>query len=251
MTSEVMRQILDETEARRSELPSLATPIRVADPRDLPDRARALRSRGISPIIAEIKPRILKRTLSPEEVATIARRYEADGASGISVLTQPTYFLGSPENARVARGASSLPIPRKDFILDERQLDEVESDLVLLIAALASPLEGLVEAALSRGLEPLVEVHTEAELDHALKTEARIVGINNRDLSTLKVSLDTFEGLGPLAKSSGLFVVAESGIETRRDVLRMEEAGADALLVGTSLMEEPGLLRVLSGAASP
>lgn len=251
MTSEVMRQILDETEARRSELPSLATPIRVADPRDLPGRARALRSRGISPIIAEIKPRILKRTLSPEEVATIARRYEADGASGISVLTQPTYFLGSPENARVARGASSLPILRKDFILDERQLDEVESDLVLLIAALASPLEGLVEAALSRGLEPLVEVHTEAELDHALKTEARIVGINNRDLSTLKVSLDTFEGLGPLAKSSGLFVVAESGIETRRDVLRMEEAGADALLVGTSLMEEPGLLRVLSGAASP
>jgi len=251
MTSEVMRQILDETEARRSELPSLATPIRVADPRDLPDRARALRSRGISPIIAEIKPRILKRTLSPEEVATIARRYEADGACGISVLTQPTYFLGSPENARVARGASSLPILRKDFILDERQLDEVESDLVLLIAALASPLEGLVEAALSRGLEPLVEVHTEAELDHALKTEARIVGINNRDLSTLKVSLDTFEGLGPLAKSSGLFVVAESGIETRRDVLRMEEAGADALLVGTSLMEEPGLLRVLSGAASP
>lgn len=251
MTSEVVRQILYETEARRSELPSLATPIRVADPRDLPDRARALRSRGISPIIAEIKPRILKRTLSPEEVATIARRYEADGASGISVLTQPTYFLGSPENARVARGASSLPILRKDFILDERQLDEVESDLVLLIAALASPLEGLVEAALSRGLEPLVEVHTEAELDHALKTEARIVGINNRDLSTLKVSLDTFEGLGPLAKSSGLFVVAESGIETRRDVLRMEEAGADALLVGTSLMEEPGLLRVLSGAASP
>lgn len=247
MTSEVVRQILEETEARRSEMPSLASPIRVADPRDLPARARALRSRGISPIIAEIKPRILKRPLLPEEVATIARRYEADGACGISVLTQPTYFLGSLENARVARGASNLPILRKDFILDERQLDEVGSDLVLLIASISSPLDTLVEAALARGLEPLVEVHTEAELDLALKTGARIVGINNRDLSTLKVSLANFEGLGPLAKSSGLFVVAESGIETRRDVLMMEEAGADALLVGTSLMMEPDLLTVLNG----
>lgn len=250
MTSEVVRQILAETEARRSEMPSLASPIRVADPRDLPGRARALRSRGISPIIAEIKPRILKRPLLSEEVATIAQRYEADAGCGISVLTQPTYFLGSLENARVARRASALPILRKDFILDERQLDEVATDLVLLIAAFSSPLEGLVEAALARDLEPLVEVHTEAELDLALKTEARIVGINNRDLSTLKVSLATFEGLGPLAKSSGLFVVAESGVETRRDVLRMEEAGADAILVGTSLMEEPGLLSVLNGTRS-
>jgi len=145
----------------------------------------------------------------------------------------------------------SLPILRKDFILEERQLDEVACDLVLLIAAFSCDLDGLVEAAKSRGMEPLVEVHTEEELITALKTGARVVGINNRNLSTLEVSLDTFERLGPVAKGSGLFVVAESGIETREDVLRMEEAGADALLVGTSLMREPALLPLLNGAARP
>ena len=251
MTSQVVMEILRETRERLSAHPRTADRMKVCDPRDLPERAAKLRSRGISPIIAEIKPRILARSLHPEEVAAIARRYEADGACAISALTQPTYFLGSPQNARVARESSSLPILRKDFILEERQLDEVACDLVLLIAAFSKDLDGLVEAADSRGMEPLVEVHTEAELIAALKTGARVVGINNRNLSTLEVSLETFERLGPVAKGSGLFVVAESGIETREDVLRMEEAGADALLIGTSLMEEPALLPVLNGAARP
>ena len=172
------------------------------------------------------------------------------GACGISVLTQPTYFLGSPENVRIARKTTGVPILRKEFILDERQLDEVASDLVLLIAAISRPLDDLVDAAISRNMEPLVEVHTEAELLAALKTDARIVGINNRNLATLEISLETFERLGPVAKASGLFVVAESGINSREDVLRMEAAGADALLVGTSLMKEPGLLLTLNGAPS-
>lgn len=251
MTSDVVKEILRQTAERLSARPRTADRMKVNDARNLPALAADLRSRGISPIIAEIKPRILGRSLLPEEVATMARRYEADGACAISVLTQPTYFLGSPENARVARESSSLPILRKDFILEERQLDEVACDLVLLIAAFSKDLDGLVEAAESRGMEPLVEVHTEGELIAALKTGARMVGINNRNLSTLEISLDTFERLGPVAKGSGLFVVAESGIETREDVLRMEEAGADALLVGTSLMQEPSLLPLLNGAASP
>ncbi|MDF0591146.1 indole-3-glycerol-phosphate synthase [Candidatus Methanocrinis natronophilus] len=251
MTSMVVREILRETRERLSAHPPTADRVKVNDARNLPARAADLRSRGISPIIAEIKPRILGRSLLPDEVAAMARRYEADGACTISVLTQPTYFLGSPENAKSAREASSLPILRKDFILEERQLDEVASDLVLLIAAFSPHLDGLVEAAESRGMEPLVEVHTEEELTAALKTGTRMVGINNRNLSTLEVSLDTFKRLGPVAKGSGLFVVAESGIETREDVLRMEEAGADALLVGTSLMQEPALLPLLNGAARP
>ncbi|UEC42387.1 MAG: Indole-3-glycerol phosphate synthase [Methanothrix sp.] len=251
MTSQVVREILRETRERLSASTPPTDPMKVNDPRNLPARAADLRSRGISPIIAEIKPRILGRSLLPEEVAAMARRYEADGACAISVLTQPTYFLGSPENAKSAREASSLPILRKDFILEERQLDEVGCDLVLLIAAFSKDLDGLVEAAEARGMEPLVEVHTEEELIAALKTGTRMVGINNRNLSTLEVSLDTFERLGPVAKGTGLFVVAESGIETRKDVLRMEEAGADALLVGTSLMREPALLPHLNGAARP
>ena len=251
MTSDVVKEILRETAERLSARPRTADRMKVNDPRNLPEKAADLRSRGISAIIAEIKPRILDRSLLPEEVAAIARRYEADGACAISVLTQPTYFLGSPQNARVAREASSLPILRKDFILEERQLDEVACDLVLLIAAFSKDLDGLVEAAESRGMEPLVEIHTEAELSAALKTDAKLVGINNRNLSTLEVSLETFERLGPVAKGSGLFVVAESGIETRGDVLRMEEAGADALLIGTSLMHEPALLPLLNGAARP
>lgn len=251
MTSDVVKEILRQTAERLSARPRTADRMKVNDPRNLPETAADLRSRGISPIIAEIKPRILGRSLKAEEVAAIARRYEADGACAISVLTQPTYFMGSPQNARVAREASSLPILRKDFILEERQLDEVACDLVLLIAAFSKDLDSLVEAADSRGMEPLVEVHTDAELHAALKTGARVVGINNRNLSTLEVSLDTFERLGAVAKGSGLFVVAESGIETREDVLRMEEAGADALLVGTSLMREPALLPVLNGAVRP
>lgn len=253
MTSEVVKEILRETEARLAEL-AKADPrsrVQITDPRDLTARAASLRSRGISPIIAEIKPRILNRPLSPQEVASIARGYEDTEATAISVLTQPTYFLGSLENARIARKAASVPVLRKDFILDERQLDEVASDLVLLIAAFAEPLEELVEAALSRNMEPLVEVHTEAELEMALRTDARIVGINNRNLATLEVSLETFERLGPVAKASGLFVVAESGINTREDVVRMENAGADALLVGTSLMKEPRLLMALNGMGRP
>lgn len=249
MTSDVVIEILRNVEARLAELPKAdpKTRVQITDSRDLTVRAGTLRSRGISPIIAEIKPRILERALSPQEVANIARGYEDMGACGISVLTQPTYFLGSLENARIARDATSIPVLRKDFILDERQLDEVSSDLVLLIAAFSQPLEELVEAALSRNLEPLVEVHTEAELEMALRTDARIVGINNRNLATLEVSLETFERLGPVAKASGLFVVAESGINTREDVVRMENSGADALLVGTSLMKVPELLLSLNG----
>jgi indole-3-glycerol phosphate synthase len=160
-------------------------------------------------------------------------------------LTEPTHFRGSLENASIARKAG-LPVLRKDFIFDERQLQEVQVDLVLLIASLGIDLDGFVDQARSLGMEPLVEVHTRGELDDVLKTDARILGINNRNLNTLEVDLGTFEQLAPAAKDTGVFLVAESGVHSREDARRMMEAGADALLVGTALMERPERLADLN-----
>lgn len=209
--------------------------------RDLIASASALRGRGFIPIIAEIKPKILGRSLIPEEVAAYARAYADNNACAISVLTEPTHFKGSLENAAIARKAG-LPVLRKDFIFDERQMQEVQADLILLIASLGIDLGRFVDIAKTYGMEPLVEVHTEQELDLALRTDARIIGINNRNLNTLEVDLGTFEQLAPRVKEAGVFLVAESGVHTREDARRMMEAGADALLVGTALMDRPGWL---------
>ena len=209
--------------------------------RDLISSARALKSRGFIPIIAEIKPKAVGRALSAEEVAAYARAYADNNACAISVLTESTHFKGALENALIARRAG-LPVLRKDFIFEEKQLAEVQADLVLLIAALGIDLNRFVEAARALGMEPLVEVHTEKELETALKTDAEIIGINNRNLNTLEVDLGTFEGLAPRALDAGVFLVAESGVHTREDALRMMRAGADALLVGTALMGGPGRL---------
>ena len=203
--------------------------------RDLIGSVRALKGRGIIPIIAEIKPKALGRALTSQEVAAYARAYAENNACAISVLTEPTHFKGALENALIARGAG-LPILRKDFIFEERQLTEVQADLVLLIAALGIDLNRFVDAARSQGMEPLVEVHTAEELEAALKTEAEIIGINNRNLNTLEVDLGTFERLAPRAKEAGVFLVAESGVHSQEDALRMMRSGADALLVGTALM---------------
>ncbi len=174
-------------------------------------------------------------------MAAFARAYADNNACAISVLTEPTHFKGSLENAVYARD-SGLPVLRKDFIFSEGQLEEVQADLMLLIASLGIDLDRFVDRTRAHGMEPLVEVHTQEELDSALKTDARIIGINNRNLNTLEVDLGTFELLAPLAKEAGVFLVAESGIQGREDSQRMMEAGADALLVGTTLMERPGRL---------
>jgi indole-3-glycerol phosphate synthase len=197
-----------------------------------------MKAKGFIPIIAEIKPKVLGRPLTPEEVAAYARAYADNNACAISVLTEPTHFRGSLENAAIARKAG-LPVLRKDFINDRQQMAEVQADLVLLIASLEIDLNKFIDSARAYGMEPLVEVHTGQELDEALKTDAKIIGINNRNLNTLEVDLGAFERLAPRAKEAGVFLVAESGIHTRDDAIRMMRAGADALLVGTALMERP------------
>jgi indole-3-glycerol phosphate synthase len=216
-----------------------------AEGRDLIGSAQSLKSRGIIPIIAEIKPKVVGRALAPEEVAAYARAYSENNACAISILTEPMHFKGALQNALIARRAG-LPVLRKDFIFEERQLSEVQADLVLLIAALGIDLNRFVDAARALGMEPLVEVHTEEELEAALKTEAKIIGINNRNLNTLGVDLGTFERLAPRSLQAGVFLVAESGVHTKEDALRMMRAGADALLVGTALMGEPKRLEEMN-----
>ncbi len=216
-----------------------------AERRDLIGSARALKDRGFIPIIAEIKPKVLGRALTPEEVAACSKAYADNHACAISVLTEPAHFKGSLENAEIAR-AVGLPVLRKDFIFDERQLSEVQADLMLLIAALGINLDRFVDQARSLGMEPLVEVHTQEEMDGALKTDVGIIGINNRNLNTLEVDLGTLERLAPRALDAGVFLVAESGIHSREDAQRMMAAGADALLVGTALMERPERLGAIN-----
>jgi indole-3-glycerol phosphate synthase len=176
----------------------------------------------------------------------IAKEYEAAGASCLSVLTDKKFFQGSLEYLRQIRAAVKLPLLRKDFIIDERQiLEAIEwgADAILLIAAILSDeqLAKFHSLATEAGLAALVEVHDEAELERALKISPALIGVNNRNLKTFKVDLATTENLAAKLFSSPVtrhpsFLVAESGIHTRADVERLKKCGANAILVGESLM---------------
>jgi indole-3-glycerol phosphate synthase len=175
----------------------------------------------------------------------IAREYEAAGASCLSILTDEKFFQGSLEYLRGIREVVSLPLLRKDFIIDARQiLEAIEAgaDAILLIVAILDDeqLRHFHALAAASGLAVLVEVHDEAELERALRSNASLIGVNNRDLKTFKVDLATTERLAKLMKvegaGTGRMLVAESGIHSRRDVERLRDCGASAILVGESLM---------------
>ncbi len=173
----------------------------------------------------------------------IARAYEAAGASCLSVLTDVEFFQGSLEYLRQIRAAVALPLLRKDFILDERQiLESVENgaDAILLIVRILTDeqLKRFHSLAAEAGLAALVEVHDEGELERALAVDAPLLGINNRNLDNFTVDLETTARLA--AKGAGQFIVAESGLHTRADVQRVRRAGAGAILVGESLLRHPG-----------
>jgi indole-3-glycerol phosphate synthase len=180
----------------------------------------------------------------------VAREFAAGGAAAISVLTEPTFFGGSPGNLVRARSAVSLPILRKDFIIDERQLYETRllgADAVLLIArVLGTSLPRFVEAACALGLEPLVEVHNRAEVELALSTGAEMIGINNRDLTTLQINLNTTRRLADLITDEGRLVVSESGILWPYDV-RTLRAHCDAFLIGSAVMSAADRRKRLEG----
>ena len=196
-------------------------------------------------VIAELKRASPSRGIIRPDYEPIAhaRSYEAAGATCCSVLTDERFFQGSLDHLRAARGAIALPCLRKDFLDDPYQIEEARAagaDAVLVIAAAGMrPLgEELLAAAEAAGLDVLVEVHDERELEWANAVQARLIGINNRDLTTVVTSLATTERLAPRARA-GALVVAESGIRTPADVARMRAAGARALLVGEALMDRP------------
>lgn len=210
------------------------------DPRSFARALERAEADGRVPIIAEVKPTSpTSDGVRDDDPATLAREMVAGGATAISVLTEPTHFGGSADALRDVRTAVDVPVLRKDFVLEEAHLDLVEADLVLLIARFVDDLAGLLAAARERGFQVLVEVHDRAELEAALEAGADIVGVNNRDLARLEVDLETFESVA-LHVPDDVTLIAESGISTPADVRRMREAGADALLVGSAIMDHAG-----------
>lgn len=223
-------------------------------------RSASARQAGVA-LIAEVKKASPSAGLicADFDPVRIAKEYEAAGASCLSVLTDEKFFQGSLEHLRQIRAVVKLPLLRKDFIIDERQiLEAVEwgADAILLIVAILTDeqLRIFHSLATEAGLAALVEVHDEVELERALKIGASLIGVNNRDLKTFKVDLATTERLAAkmedrrlrmakvsqpssiLHPPSSPLLVAESGIHTHLDVERLKKCGANAILVGESLM---------------
>ena len=205
----------------------------------------ALRGPGGLRLIAEIKRASPSAgALRPDaDAVQIARAYALAGASAISVLTEPTFFQGSLDDLKAVRRAVALPVLRKDFILHRYQLVEAVTagaDAALLIVAMLSPLElrDLHAHGMELGLGCLVEVHDTHELSAALTLGVEFVGINNRDLNTMRVDIGTTFRLLPHVPD-GVTVVSESGIRCRDDVRRLGEAGVSAVLAGEWLMRSP------------
>jgi indole-3-glycerol phosphate synthase len=229
---------------------------REPQPRDFVGALRAKIAAGAPAVVAEIKKAspsrgVLRPIFDP---GAIAGRYEAGGATCLSVLTDSEYFHGAPEHLRAAREACSLPVLRKDFIVDPYQVAEARAlgaDCVLLIVAALDDarLAELEASARSFGMAVLVEVHGAQELDRALALATPLIGINNRDLRTFEVSLETTLELLPRVPAERI-VIAESGILEPRDVAQLRAGGVQAFLVGEAFMRaaDPGAaLRALFG----
>lgn len=203
---------------------------------------------GDAAVIAEVKKAspskgVLRESFDPAE---IARSYEAGGAACLSVLTDKDFFQGSEAALQAAREACNLPVIRKDFIVDAYQVAEaraIGADCILLIAAALDDkqMNALYQQAVELGMDVLVEVHDEAELQRSLAMNPMLLGINNRDLRTFDVTLDTTLGLLDQIPSSTR-VVTESGILNTQDVQRMRDADVHAFLVGEAFMraDDPG-----------
>jgi indole-3-glycerol phosphate synthase len=205
----------------------------------------ALAARPAPAVIAELKSASPSRGVirSAYDPPAIARGYAAAGATALSVLTDREFFGGTLDHLSAARAASGLPCLRKDFLIDPYQVEEARAagaDAVLVIVAAVDDAQGreLMASAAAAGLDVLVEVHAEDELEWAVAAGATMIGVNNRDLATFKVSLETTERLAPRIPA-GALLVAESGIRSAADLARMVRAGAQAVLVGEAFMERP------------
>lgn len=198
-------------------------------------------------LIAELKQAspsqgLLRKAFNPVSIAKI---YEEAGAAALSVLTEERFFQGSLDDLARVRSAVTRPLLRKDFLIDEYQVYEARAfgaDAILLIAAILDDgrLKDFQSLARDLAMDSLIEVHTEAELDRALKAEARLIGINNRDLATFKTNLETTFRLITGIPDDRV-VVSESGIGQRKDLDRLFEAGTDAVLIGETFMRSPDI----------
>jgi indole-3-glycerol phosphate synthase len=253
--SDILQKILDvkrqEIEAAKAAEPLPLLRARAAERRDLRDFEGALRARigaGRAAVIAEVKKAspskgLLRADFDP---AAIGASYARGGAACLSVLTDAQFFQGAPEYLDDARRASGLPALRKDFIVDEYQVAQARvwgADCILLIVAALAPAQLLELEAAARefGMAVLVEVHDARELEVALGMKSRLIGVNNRNLRTFEVSLQTTLDLLPRV-DGGRLVVTESGILAPEDIALMRNAGVHAFLVGEAFMRaaDPG-----------
>jgi len=252
---DILRRILaskaEEVEARaaRTPLPDLRARIDDAElPRGFAGRLQLTVESGRPAVIAELKKAspsqgVLRAGFDP---AAIAASYERGGATCLSVLTDEQYFQGRAEDLRIARAACSLPVLRKDFIVDPYQVYEaraLSADCVLLIAAALSDgmMGELCSLARDLRMDTLLEVHDAQELERALELDTPLIGVNNRSLHTFETQLDTTLELLPRI-GGGRLVITESGIHTREHVARMRSHGINCFLVGEAFMRagDPG-----------
>jgi indole-3-glycerol phosphate synthase len=245
-----------EVDHRKRVLPETALKYGVKAAPPVRDFAAAL-TRDALNVLAELKPASPSRGVlrDPFDASSLAKSLETAGAAALSVLTEGEFFRGSLKNLRDARKNVALPVLRKDFIFDPWQVWESRANdadsFLLIVAALGdSVLRDLIALGRELRMEPLVEVHTREELDRALASEARIIGVNNRDLKTLTVRMETsYELIEHIPDEC--IAVCESGLRSHDDLQNLRAAGFDAFLIGEHLMLAPDPAVALSQLLSP
>jgi len=247
-TGTVLDRILEarraEVDHRKRVLPETALKYGVKAAPPVRNFAAAL-SRDVINVLAELKPASPSRGIirDPFDAPALGKALEAAGAAALSVLTEGEFFGGSLKNLRDARKEIALPVLRKDFIFDpwqvwESRANDADSFLLIVAALSDEQLRDLIALGRELGMEPVVEVHTHEELDRALEAGSRIVGVNNRDLKTLNVRLETsYELIEQIPEEC--IAVAESGLRSHDDLKNLRTAGFDAFLIGEHLMLSP------------